>query len=105
MAKNHDELEDIIISLINTYLESSEEEQVKTWEEHEAATKAAEENTQDEAIDIDSMPLVDKLGSILHGVCNNILAENIRLETGQETYALAKAIEVRENLRNGSCRS
>ena len=83
---------DMLLEILN-----AEPEDVKTWDEHREAVEAAEKPR--EAIDLDSIPLVDKLGMILHEVSNNILAGNIVLENGEETFALTKAVALREQLR------
>lgn len=98
MNKKTHELEDAVIALLNKYVDA-EEEQVKTWEEHAATVKKEKEKDEETIIDLSQVSLVEKLGEILHEVTNEILVGSIRLETGQETYALAKAIEVRESLR------
>ena len=99
MSKNNQiSAEDVEIAL-DMLLEilNAEPEDAKTWDEHREAVEAAE--TPREAIDLDSVPLVDKLGMILHEVSNNILAGNIVLENGEETFALTKAVALREQLR------
>ena len=65
-------------------------------DESEEDTEEQEETT---VVSLDTMTLVDKVDSICHMVCDNILTENVLIENGTELLAIVKSAAINEQLK------
>jgi len=59
----------------------------------------AEEDYEDDIINLADMSLIEKLGAVCHETFNSVLTGELRIESGQELQAMAKAVAIREDLR------
>lgn len=77
---------------------TSEEDEVKSWEDHEEVVESA---TESERVDdvLNDTSLVDKLGIVMHMVTNQVIRGEILVESGSELLDMSKAVVLREQLR------